>query len=338
MLFLICIITLPLFSASLESASGSGSFSASDAALSFSSGRAWFRFGPLEYGEIARSGLLHSLSDPHSFSFSLLPEVSMPRKEWGCDGFVLSINPFSVLWSTDERIITALAYNGRIISASFAFAYQGEEDGGFHVDQGMSAEYATLYGGVSLSFPYLTLSAVLSFSPDIGVRGVVRGEAKKDRYSLSVSYGSLIALYPDSSDEIFGISGSFGRDAFWYSFSYSLGALPVFSDEYLPKKASADAALDFGLFEISTEMEYSFTKSGRRNHRESFSLNCNIIELGYDTEDGIFIILKDEHMSFGWKDGSPFVSFKAEIEMLSARVRAAISTGGSFELSIKTDF
>ncbi len=330
------LLFLPLFPVSLETDSGSGMFYSDNAAFSFSSGQAWFQYGPLEYGDISRNGLLNAISDPHSYSFSLFPTAAKPGRNGMHDGFVLTIAPFSVLWSTDERPVAAIGYSDSILVFSLAFAFAGEEDSGFHTDQGMSGEYPSLYSGLSLSFPFSRISAIISFSPDIGVRSFVRAEAAKDRYSLSVSYGSLIGLYSGSSDDILGVAGSFGRDEFLFSFSCSFGSVPVFSDEYLSRRAKTSAVLDFGHVRILSEMEYSFTKHGRRLHKESFSFDSDILNIGYNTENGFFIILKNEYLGFGWKDGSPFVSFTGEMEMFSARVKAEISTDGSFSLSLKT--
>ena len=325
--------------ASLVSSSGGGVISAENSSLNLSSGRAYINLGFLTFGDIGRTGLLDAFDNPHSSFSGLSPRAIKPgsNKE-GRDGFVLSFEDFSFIYSTDERALSGIFIDGGIIEAALLAASGNGEAKGFHEDPGMSTAYDTVYGGLDLSWGYLNVIGLISYADEIGFRGVLKGGFNKDDYSLYASYGSLIALSEDSEEGTFGLSGSFGQNGFHFEFSVLYGTPPVFSEDYLRKEVHVSSELNLGAVSLAAESESVFTKNGKRRHRECFTLSWSFLDIGYDTEEGIILSFDFGHFSFGYKDGLPYLAMLYEGEGDIFSFIAEYSTDDGLDLAIRVNF
>ena len=330
----IVLVSLPLYPAVL-STSGGGAFSFENAALNFLSGRIYMDLGFLSFGEIGQTGMIKAFDNPHLPLFSLSPETGKPKgDEEGRNGFVFSFEDFSFVYSADERSLAGVFFGNGGFELALMAASGWEKSYGFHEDPARTVCYDTLYGGVVLSWDFFSVRGLVSYAEEIGFRGSASAAVEYKDYSLSLSYGSLIALYEDSPDSTFGISGSFGDDGFLFVFSMNYGSVPVFSEDYLVREAYAAARLDLGSFLLYSEMETSFTRSGKRRHDESFFLDLSYLVLGYGS-DGLVLAVDFGHFALGYKDGSPFVSMEYEMEGNGFSFLAEVSTDGGFDLAIR---
>ena len=180
--------------ASLVSSSGGGVISAENSSLNLSSGRAYINLGFLTFGDIGRTGLLDAFDNPHSSFSGLSPRAIKPgsNKE-GRDGFVLSFEDFSFIYSTDERALSGIFIDGGIIEAALLAASGNGEAKGFHEDPGMSTAYDTVYGGLDLSWGYLNVIGLISYADEIGFRGVLNTLRKRKRLRLIFIRRGIVA-------------------------------------------------------------------------------------------------------------------------------------------------
>ncbi len=321
--------------ASLSVSAGGGALVFQDALLSLPSARVYMDLGFLVFGEIGRKGLVKALDDPHSSYSGLRPEAVRPGRDGGKDGFVLSAGPVSAVFSTDGRPLAGFSWSSEYLELGMLYAAASGDDGGFHDDRGRSTAYPVLYAALNARWNFLRLGGLASFSPEIGFRGVLSAGAEYEGYSLHISYGSLLALYDSSPSDTSGIRGSFGRGPFSFTFSLSYGSPPVFSEDYLSRRAYASSVLSIGDVRVEAETETSFTQSGTRRHDEIFTVEWKFIETGYDTGDGFFIILDFDYLAAGYRGGTPFVSFSHEAGTEHFRWHFSVSTDDGVSLALR---
>lgn len=316
--------------------SGRGTLSSELASFGLSSGRAWFSIGSLSFGEIGEKGMVKTFSNPHGVNLSLRPYVTRPGNGEGWNGFVLDYERMGIIFSVDERPLAGISFSGEWVEAAMMAVYGDGGGRGFHDDAGESQEFTTVYAGFDLSPGAFRLTALMSYAAEVGSRSFLSAGFSIDDYSFSVSIGSLIALQ-DSFSPVFGIRGSFGEQGYLFMFSFSSGDVPVFSDDYRRKDAYALSLLEFGDIEFRSEMETAFTRRGKRVHRERFSFSWKQVEAGYDTEEGIFIILRAGDFTAGYENGIPFIGFSPSVSGDSFSIRMMIGGDGSFDLHLRAD-
>ena len=324
--------TLSLRSASLSVSSGHGSIRGDDFAFDFSRGSAYLSLGLLSYGDISSSGMVRVFADPYGFGHDFFPDVSSTGDERS--GFVLSLGAFSFVFSTDSRPLTGISFRSEHIEASVMHAYGTEEERGFHESPEALTLFGTSYASLKLEYGPFRMRLLSSYAAEVGSRSFISGHISHDAYSLTVSLGSLIALY-EENESVFGIRGSFGEDGFVFIFSHSVGHAPVFSEDYLSTESYASAVLKLGNIVLHSAAESSFTESGRRKHRERFSLETEYLRLGYDTDDGPFVIVDGNHISFGYEEGYPFVKLMWELSGECFSALLEISSEGELDVSLR---
>ena len=329
------LLSCSLLYPSVSLSTGDGMIASDNASFSFRTGRTYIDLGLLSYGEIGSSGLLRTMDSPHSTVPEFIPEVIRPGRNDGRNGFVFSSRDFHAVFSTDERPVVGIAFSSPYLTLGFLHADGVKQDESFHDDKGRGISFDTEYWGIGFSWRFLNISFMLSFAEEIGFRGVASIFLEKDDYSLSLSYGSLIALYADSPDSTFGIKGSFGENGYLFVFSIGYGAIPVFSDEYLSSESYTASRFDIGGVRIIAESESSFTSNGKRTHSERFSFLYSMLSLGYDTDEGLFVAIDFGHFAIGYRDRMPFVEMEQEIRKDGFSILAGVSTDEGISIGVR---
>ena len=326
---------LPLPCSSLLLSDGYSSFYGNNASFSFSAGRAYFDTGILSYGEISERGMVKAFSEPYGLGFSLLPRTVRSSHKNGRNGVVLSLGAYSFLFSVNERPLQGIAFNSRYADIALLFAEGTDEERGFHEDAARTTLFDTVYGGLDLKWNFLRFSVLMSYAEEIGFKSVLLAGLTYKDYSITITCGSLIALYEESSESSIGIRGSFGENGFLFIFSHSKGFLPVFSEDYLGSESYTSSALRMGNVLFTSEMEASFSISGKRRHSESFAFVLPFLSVGYDTEKGMSLVIDADYFSFGYRNESPFVEMLWEVRREEFSFLAEVSTDNGFGLSMK---
>ena len=210
--------------------------------------------------------MVKAFSEPYSLGFSLLPRTVRSSHKNGSNGVVLSLGAYSFLFSVNERPLQGIAFNSRYADIALLFAEGTGEERGFHEDAARTTLFDTVYGGLDLKWNFLRFSVLMSYAEEIGFKSVLLAGLTYKDYSITITCGSLIALYEESSESSIGIRGSFGENGFLFIFSHSKGFLPVFSEDYLGSESYTSSALRMGNVLFTSEMEASYSISGKRRH------------------------------------------------------------------------
>ena len=323
--------------AGMQISSAGGRIGTDTASLALIPPGVYFGTEFLRYGDIGQRGFVKALDDPHSPLSGMKPEAVFPSDDSQIHGAVIGPEEAEFFISSDRRLIAGFSSDIGPVTATAAYAADGEEWEGLQGDAGRTGEHPAMYAGLSGSWGIFSASGIVSFAEDIGTRGFISASVSGGRYSIRVSAGTLIPLFSDSPERVAGLSGSFGGSCFSSAFSFSWGAMPVYSDSVRPFSATLESVLELHGAVIRSTMESSVYASGRSSLSWGISASYSIISAGYSTASGFCFSIDPGYFSFGFRDGSPYVSFRPEWRTESASVSISASTDEGFSVSIILD-
>ena len=330
------IITLPLHAGGAYASPEIRDIHGDGFRLSLADPRLSIDSGPLAVGQIDRTGLVHTIAEPHGGVHGIELECMPFASEGRRTGARIRFGPLSAGFSLDGRPLAAASLSYERMSLAVLYAWKGSTDRPL-LRQWKDEEMETLYGAASLEAGPFRALGIISFSDHLGIDGFLSLSATWDGCSISVAAGALPPLYDDYSRFLYSVNGTIRRDSFLSEFELRIGETPVFSADYLPYEASIRSRLELHGVVISSSMDYSFSRRGRSRKRDRFTLRYGIVELGYDSLDGPVAIIRACGVEVGFDEGRAYAELERGFVTEHARLRLRLSSDSSIGVAISLD-
>lgn len=334
-LILIAAISIPFLPALSLVRDGEAGYAEDDSfRISFSGHQLYMADEHIEFGQIDRAGLVRTIADPYSAPMTLRPQAKPYAYSGKHSGAVLKLGPLAAGTSLSDRPF-AFAYSDfGYMEAAMLFAFSGSESDRIIGDPFRNEEGNVLYAAVGGGYSIFSAMGIFSFSDTKGISLYGALGAEYEDYSIYVMAGDPISLYSGRDSRLFGIRGSIGEEGFRSEFELTYGAIPVFSNNFMPRTAELRTELWIGNARLYSAMRYSFTRTGRTYKSDYAAISFDGLRIGYSSSGGIVASYSHDLFEIGIENRSYYIEVKLGFIADNADITIRLTSDGHIRTAV----
>lgn len=334
MLILISVFLHTTLSATYISVKDSGFFlSADDFTFSLDYGKVSLRYKGLSYGDIGRRGLMKTLSDPHKYSDFDIDAMPFRKNEYR-SGVVYSNELFSIFYTQHPRGGVGFSGSASGISFMFAFFSDGLSKMKAQEDSLKVIDKDVMYFGLKYENKFLSLFSILSFDEYLSVYSILGGGLTYKEYSVEIKVGNIAALDNRDDYEFLTIKANIDSDIVDSEWKVSFGNKPIYSYEYMNKKSEKSIDIRLGNIILASDYVSTFSRKGVLSIKRSIFINHRFIVFGYDSNKGLFSLVRYENLSISIQKDQVGISFDFKLANDGSILSLSISNKDPISISM----